>query len=273
MFACFSSVRPPQSDFGNLRAMVDRYTEEFNTITEITHEKRRAQDLEDLNHERCGVQASRMQRFLNGGSDIQSQQSKKDKETQQLQTLLDIMMLDQDYAVLWHKVGEDARNAQAEIGAFQKQLRERLAQTDIAIAQMLEEAVTLPDGRKAFMNKEGEAFTANGDAVDPDIAAGINWEGTKPHEDFLALHDMRGSIISAQHRTHEMEVQIGDIQNRHSDKNDPPTKEELKADGDSLQSINREVEALRNELGLSGVSGIKAEIGTKLDNLDSVPSF
>ena len=226
------------------------YSDEFNSLTKIADEKKRAQDLEDLNLERSGANVGRIQRFLVGANAPNLLQAKKDREAQQLQTLLDIMMLDQEYAALWQKVGDDARKTQNEIEDFQKELRERIAQTDTAIAQMLDDAVTLPDGRKAFMNKEGKAFTADGDAVDPDVAAGINWQDTTPYEEFLALQDYRNRLNDANHRTQAMEVQIGDILDRHNDESDPPTKSQLGDDQDGIEAIRKEVQEMQSDLDL-----------------------
>lgn len=232
MFACFSSVRPPQSDIGNLRAMVDRYTEEFNTITEFANEKRKAQDLEDLNHERVGADVGRISRFL--GSDAHNIINGERKDRKGIDPL-ELALLSAEYMQAFENADLGIRGAQQKGDKVRAKLDEAIEQLQREIDETLEDAVTMPDGRKAFMNEHGEAFTEDGERVDQAIVDGIDWAGRpslEKREDQLRrmakLHELSG-------QEQRLSFRLGELHNElHDDKPSQDRVDEIRKEADAI---------------------------------------
>ncbi|MEP2943002.1 MAG: hypothetical protein ABJN40_01625 [Sneathiella sp.] len=216
----------------------------FNAITEIANEKRKAQDLEDLNHERSGVESGRMQRFLVGGNGSIAQQAKKDREDAQLRTMLDVLMQDQEYAALWNEVDQDTLKAQSKVDALQERIDTAIEQAKEGLQQTLNDAVTLPDGRKAFMGEDGVVRAADGQKVDPAIVSGIDWTGRPTYDDYRKQRDTLDKLNDLDRQNRANSAKLGDIRNRLHDDENPSSKDDLKRDKDTVRDIEKDIDGL-----------------------------
>jgi len=249
----------------------------FNAITEIANEKRRVQDLEDLNNERSGLQTGRMQRFLTGGNGGLDQQSKKDKEDASLRTMLDIMMQDQEYAALWNEIDQDTLKAQSKVDALQDRIDNAIEQIKEDLQQTLDDAVTLPDGRKAFMHKDGVARTVDGQKIDPTLTAGIDWTGRPTYDDYRKQRDALDKLNDLDRQNRANSAKLGDIRDRLHDDENPSTKDDLKGYKKDVQAIKDQTENLtkqfENNAAPQSLENTHDQTGVARDSIAAMPTL
>lgn len=251
------------------------YTDAFNAITKIANEKRKAQDLDDLNLERSGSDVGRIQRFLGGANSPLSQQKKKNKEQAQLRTMLDLMRQDAEYAALWQAVENDVREAQQKADMFQQRVDTAIEQTMLDIQVTLDQAVILPDGRKAFLDKDGVAWTQNNEKIEPAIVAGIDWTGRPMRETYLQQRSRLEKSEDLSWESRVLSTRIGDIYNHIHDENKPPQKDELKTYQKDLISIEAQINQLNKQLDTlvnpQEPKNVSIQSDMTRDNIGTVP--
>ncbi len=96
------------------------------------------------------------------------------------------------------------------------------------LSDMLENAATLSDGRKVFMDKNGVVRDADGNSIDDVLAAEIVWTGDEPsYEDYAALQERAGQIDAAIDAVRGIETELGGMRGRMEDKDAPLDRDDL----------------------------------------------
>ena len=101
---------------------------------------------------------------------------------------------------------------------------------------ILDRAVTLPNGRKAFLAANGEARTIDGNTLDPVLVAGIDWTGRPTWEEYQTQVQRLQALDDLAGRNAALLNEVGEIQDRLDD-NDRPTPDELEGINDGLSDI------------------------------------
>lgn len=208
------------------------YRDEFNIITKAQSERLRQQDLEDLNHELAGVDVGRIRRFLSPDAfDAINGQRKAKSRLDDLihQTMLDMMLMDQEYRLLY----DDAMNRLRELEEATQQVLDKalsdLAKSRDHLQDTMDRAAIL-DGQRVFQDAKGHVWTEHDQRVKQTDAERIEWKGSEPsREDYLA--DREQVDISQQRVDGIREYQtdaLGNARERLTDKDNPLTKDELR---------------------------------------------
>lgn len=218
------------------------YRDEFNIINKAQNERLRQQDLDDLNNELRGVDVGRISRFLSPDARKIVNGERKDKKGLDP---LELVLLSAEYMQAFEAADHGIRDAQQTGDKVRAKLDEAIEQLRQEIDETLNKAVTLPDGRKAFMNKDGEVFTDNGERVDQAIVDGIDWAGRpslEEREDQLRRMDKLQELSREEQK---LSLRLGELHNELHDDDKPST--------DRVEEIDRE----------------SKEIGERYEEMDS----
>lgn len=188
----------------------------FDDLPEADKHKQR--DFDDINNELAGRETGRMARFFNkiGGSENETARRRQRADTLDLLSKLDQWLQDPEYAALYNGVLDLIARAEAVT-----ETAIAMAKTDLA--EMEANAGRLLDGTAVFMDQNGDVFTADGQTVDPDIAAGVQWpDGAPSYEDYLRRRTDLEELLRYQTDT------LGGTRDRLNDPENPPTPDELR---------------------------------------------
>jgi hypothetical protein len=188
-------------------------------------ELKRAQDFDDSQNELAGRDAGRISRFFNDSRrDSIAERQRKNADTVQFLTNLQILMQDPEYAALYKDVTDLL--SRAEVATDKALMRAEAALEDI-----LDKAARLPDGGKVFMDKDGQVRSENGAIVDVAIAEGIVWPEDAPsYEDYTRTRQRIDEV-----REYQVGV-LGHARERLSDEENPAQKDELESIQNDIQN-------------------------------------
>ncbi|MEO0383059.1 MAG: hypothetical protein AAF234_05840 [Pseudomonadota bacterium] len=207
---------------------MDRYLDQFNEVSLVAAEKLRADTLADLNHERAGLDTGRSQRFLSPDQSERGDSSKKEAQ-RRLQTMLDLMLLDPDYAAAYQAADKALSDAETDTEMQIRIAQDRLAEAQTALQTLEDRAAELPDGTKVYFDPEsGDIITEDGRVLSEDEAAHIELNGHEPtYGDYL---DATQKVETAQDQLnawYEYQIVLGGYRNEMADTDTPPSAERL----------------------------------------------
>ncbi|OKL42921.1 hypothetical protein [Pseudovibrio exalbescens] len=224
------------------------HTEEFNVIAKAQKERALQQDRDDYNNELHGNVTGRIQRFLSREAfeDNQSTHSGKKASTAKLSALDILLLNDPEYAKVHKAALDENRATQAKVTDLQNQIDRVMAKLDKKIADTLDQAITLPDGRKIFMNKAGEVYSTDGELIDPAIVEGYDWNDRPPLEHYLSLTQNRTELIEISDEADTISLRNGERREKLEDSHDPLDHEEIQELRDEEKSDMGRLEQLNN---------------------------
>lgn len=223
---------------------MDNQDNEFDKIENAAADKRRQQDIDDLNNERSGNEVGRTARFLSPEARERLLAQKQGKPSKAMSALELALMNNPAYAAIHKAAVDETRAAQRTAQAFQDDVDMALSKVRADMARMLDEAVTLPDGRKAFMGEDGVAWTVDGERVDEAITAGIDWSGRSTRDDYQKLLTREVTLENASLQGRKLSNRLGEIHNELNDEDEPPSVE-------AIENYRAEIEAIEAELNSS----------------------
>ncbi len=167
------------------------------------------------------------------------QREEKERATQHaLATLEFLLQNDPAYAALHQETGQALLGAQTRLDELAHVAQEALEAAQADLDAALQGAAQLPDGRHVFRNQNGDVFFLNGSRVADEDAASVLWRGNEPtFEEVTALNERvirLGDILTD---IQIGQVDIGDMQERLEDENDPPSADELRGMQERADSI------------------------------------
>ena len=227
---------------------MDNQDNDFDEIEDAAANRRKQQDFDDLQNELSGNEVGRVGRFLSPEARDKLIAQKQGKPSKAMSALEMALMSNPGYAVLHKTAVDETRAAQIVAQEFQGDVEIAFSKVNAAIERMLDEAVTLPDGRKAFMGKTGQAWTVDGEPVDEAIAAGINWDGTPLHEDYQDLLSRRDKVKNVAHRGDEISLRLGEIYNELHEDSKPPSPAQLEAYREEVVELTNEMDNLQTSI-------------------------
>ncbi|TYC64482.1 hypothetical protein FMN50_00450 [Rhodobacterales bacterium] len=236
---------------------MEDYFGEFNDKSGAAEEVRQRLDFEDAQREAAGIEIGRIPRFLSSDAREAIAERSGNRASRSSLSALDILLLnDPEYAQIHQAALDENRAAQAAVTDLQDRIAQVMGKLDTKIEETLDQAVTLPDGRKAFMNENGEVYTADGELVDPAITEGYDWESRPTHETYLSLTQDRARLDELRNESQRHSLRLGEILDALEDEDDPATKDEIHSlrreqDGISerAQELDGEVSHIENNFG------------------------
>lgn len=227
---------------------MDNQDNDFDRIENAAADRRRQQDFNDLQNELSGNEVGRTARFLSPEARERLLAQRQGKPTKAMNALELALMSNPAYTAAYEGAADETWAAQSKVQSFQDEVEAAIAKTEADIARMVDNAATLPGGSKAFMDKDGVAWSVDGERIDEALAAGIDWAGKPSREDYELLIERQGQLEQYAHRGRVMANRLGENQNRLEDENEPPSIDELKAISEEAQDIGSELEGLTGEL-------------------------
>ncbi|SFO40795.1 hypothetical protein SAMN04488056_105250 [Cohaesibacter marisflavi] len=246
-------------DFGELV----EHRDEFNIITNAQNNRARQQNMDDHNHELRGTNVGRMARFLS--PEVREIVDGERKGKNGL-SAMDMVLISAEYAHAFEVAERDIRGAQIKAGAFLDKVDAVIEKLQQEIDETLEQAVTLPNGKKAFMNERGEVYTEDGELVDQAIVDGIDWTdrpSLELREEQLRRMDKMQEFANEGSR---LSLRLGDIDNELHDEDNPPDQDKVDALRDEAKEITKELEELDH--GVDAIS--KHDVSHHVDSSPQV---
>lgn len=190
---------------------------------------KRQRDFDDLQHEVAGRDVGRISRFLGEGHPNSPEAKRKKAEQERTRHRLAMLLQDPIYRARYDDTWEALRRAELASDRALDHLAEQIAQAQLTLDQMEDDAARLPDGTMAFRDAAGVVRRADGSVVDDTLAATILWEGNEPsYEDYLAAQDRLAGLQNDRHDVERYQTDVlGTARDRMTDEANPPSLDEL----------------------------------------------
>lgn len=205
-------------------------------------ETRKRRDFEDQQNELAGRETGRMVRFGVGAARAQEIKERERKDRAYRDTLARLLATDPEYQKLYETLGD--RLGEAEVTADQtiEAIQTAVTAQRYANQDMRNRAPKI-DGKAVFRYADGRVMDEDGNEIDPIIAAGIIWPDSAPTaEDYFAGVDRESGLRAS---LDDWQVYrngtLGDVRNRHEDRDNPMSKEDMR---DALKKIERAAPAM-----------------------------
>lgn len=228
------------------------------------------QDLDDYNNAVSGADVGRIQRHgMRVEIDPITGERKGSAAQRAAQTLDWLLANDLIYAHAYETAARQVNATLDRAGDILDRLLDERADVMDALAKTLENAATLPDGRKVFLDKNGVVRDADGNAIDAELAAGIVWKGNEPsYEDIAALKKRAESLDAAINDVRGIEAELGGLQGELSDNDAPATLErveDIEKRGRELSDRLEKIEAQNYGISKQAVAEIQEQIPAPVD--------
>lgn len=215
-------------------------TEYFNDIVRAQAEARRQVDFDDSQRELAGVEVGRIGRFLSAEAREAAKEGRSGGgkgRSDAGMTALEIALTQADYAEAFHAAEQENREALKVAGEFQDKIEAAIERMDSRIEATLDAAATLPDGRKAFMDKNGDVWTVDGERVDQALVDGIDWDGRLKLEAYEGMLADRAHLGEMDREGDGLSLRLGEIHDERHNDAQPLTKEEIEASRGEMEDI------------------------------------
>ena len=157
------------------------YIGEFNAIADAQRERQRAQDLEDYYNELHGNEVGRFPRFLSVEAREALAEGKTGRGSKSSMSALDWLLLNNpEFAQAYEQSMDALSDAEDAVQTALEQAIAKAEETQRELGELMDKAMRLPDGRAVFMDQSGIVRDENGNAIDPVLAATLEWQGYEP---------------------------------------------------------------------------------------------
>ena len=217
------------------------------TDNEIARDKRRQQDLDDLNNEMSGAETGRIKRFL--PNDVNTPEGKRKKEAREaFESQLMRLLQDPVYRAKYEETMSALEQAEQKTDAALVRIEQSIRTGKQNLTDMEDRAARLPDGTLVFRDAAGTVRTADGEAVEDHLAETILWTGNEPDFEAYQAQTQKVDALDNTHREVKdyRENVLGAARDRMSDEDDPPSMDEM---DDIIEGISEKMPYGVNEFG------------------------
>ena len=223
-------------------------------------------DAADLAAAMAGYENGRNRRFLNY---TDSNYTFANRSKEKSDDLVDFILTQNvDYDALFEDAMSNVRDAEDVVDRALEIATARYAESQAKLDEMIDRLPSLEDGRKvARSDKDGQVYTLDGQLVDQDTAATIQFKG---HEDSLEViqqqEDTTDTDFEILGRVRQDEARMGEIREHLADKPDADRVRELSEEANEIKERNLQTIDVLND--------VKADNSIQLNDFDvSVPSI
>ncbi|MEM6311971.1 MAG: hypothetical protein AAF754_18225 [Pseudomonadota bacterium] len=203
-------------------------TEDFEELSQEASERKRMQDLKDLNDELAGRETGRIKRFLGDTPADDPSSPNNRRRASAISTLDQLMISDPIYRDMHHRTSQALAHAQNRLDQARDRIASMRQETEAEIEDMKARAARLPDGSAVFRDKNGAVRREDGSIVDQALADTILWRGDEPsYEDWKATNERLERLEEMEREVEAAQQEIGEMQDRLQDADNPPSLEEL----------------------------------------------
>jgi hypothetical protein len=222
---------------------------ELKGIWEIEAARTREEDRRDYEREMAGIDIGRDARFLGTefveerrqgrGSASSAQRAQRDF-TSRLQMLL---ATNAGYAKIYNDTMGALCDAEKAADDALEKLEAALSKARRETQHMLERAAKLADGRRVFKDKNGQVWDEHGTCLSDEQAASIQWRGDEPtQEAFKEQSRYADDLSRSVDEMRGVQVDLGDIREEMTDKDNPPTQERTEGLRGRIQELDHETQ-------------------------------
>lgn len=247
------------------------YSDSFNEHADALRLKREAQDRDDYNFAVSGVGVGRQRKHLQDGEiDPLTGEKKKDAIADALQRSLEELLLNPQYRIAHENLVSAVRDASSQADRMLDDIRIQLDEARDAINIMLSKAARLKDGRMVFKFADGRVEDENGNIIDDALTQHIIWTPDMPTgEEFRGLQDRINRLEDAEREVLGIQTEIGDINNRAHDNENPFTPDALQTQTDRVNDLRNQLEEIRTNVLETTSNKVQSELSLEDAELES----
>lgn len=192
---------------------------EFEEIAAAQRERQRAQDLEDFNNELHGNETGRLPRFLSVEAREALAEGKTGRQSKSSLSTLDWLLLSEpEFAQAYEQAMDALADAEDAVQTALEQAIARAEEAQLELDELTDKAMRLSDGRAVFMDQSGIVRDEKGNAIDPVLAATLEWQGYEPSfEDYSEKREADNEADAAVLAIREDQAELGEIRDELSD--------------------------------------------------------
>ncbi len=249
---------------------MDNFLDSFNEHAESLREERKRDDFDNLQHSLSGVETGQQARHgLNKDTSGSVFGDKRKTITEQTRETLEWLLLNNPvYAGAHEAAMISLRSAETTVTNALDRLLSNLEKEQSIFEEMLERAASLPDGRKVFRDIQGQVKTLDGEIIDKDLAATIQWRGDEPsYEDIIQQKTHVDDLQEGINEVRGIETELGGIRGELTNNEKPSTLERT----DELKERIGELQSKATETVIKATKDkIDADVSASIQNDDSV---
>lgn len=227
-------------------SVVDGYSDSFNEHAESLREERKQDDFDNLQHSLSGVETGHQVRhgLSKDTSGSVFGDKRKSSITDQIRETLEWLLLrNPAYAELHQEVMSSLRSAETTVTNALERLLATLEKEQVIFDEMLASAATLPDGCKVFRDKHGSIKTLDGEVVDNNLGASIQWRGDEPsYEDIIQQKNHINNLKEGINELRGIETELGGIRGELTNNEAPPSQERVGELNERIDELQEQAE-------------------------------
>jgi len=215
---------------------------EFEEIAAAQRERQRAQDLEDFNNELHGNETGRLPRFLSVEAREALAEGKTGRQSKSSLSTLDWLLLsDPEFAQAYEQAMDALADAEDAVQTALEQAIARAEEAQLELDGLTDKAMRLSDGRAVFMDQSGIVRDEKGNAIDPVLAATLEWQGYEPSfEDYSEKREADNEADTRVLAIREDQAELGEIRDEMQNDDGTLTSERVEELRDRTEQIRSE---------------------------------
>ncbi len=215
---------------------------EFEELAAAQRERQRAQDLEDFNNELHGNETGRLPRFLSVEAREALAEGRTGRQSKSSLSTLDWLLLsDPEFAQAYEQAMDALTDAEDAVQTALEQAIARAEETQLALDELTDKAMRLSEGRAVFMDQSGIVRDEKGNAIDPVLAATLEWQGYEPSfEDYSEKREADNEADARVLAIREDQAELGEIRDEMQNDDGTLTSERVEELRDRTEQIRSE---------------------------------
>lgn len=230
--------------------MVDNFSESFNEHADSLREARKRDDFDNLQHSLSGVETGQQSRHgLSKNTSGSVFGDKRKTITEQIRETLEWLLLNNPaYAEAHQAAMTSLRSAETTVTNALDRLLANLEKEQAIFNEMLERGASLPDGRKVFRDAQGQVKTLDGEIIDKDLAATIQWRGDEPdYEDIIQQKTHVDDLKNGINEVRGIETELGSIRGELTNNEKPPTQVRVETLKDRIHELQTQAISIASD--------------------------
>jgi len=251
--------------------LTDNFQDQADKSAYVT--ARRERHFDDLQDAMANRDTGRQRKHIHG-KDIDPLTGKRKSVADQVRETLEWLLLtNQAYAQAHQAAMTSLRSAETTVTNALDRLLANLEKEQAILDDMLSRAPTLPDGRKVFRDKQGNVKTLDGEIIDDELAASIQWHGDEPSLEETDQQNQRVSgLKDAANELRGIETELGGIRGELTNNEKPPTQKRVGELKERIEGLTSRTQKLASDYDAGKSYQKTPEVARDADTKIIIPS-
>lgn len=189
------------------------------------------EELDAFNAELSGIASGRMSRFLPADHESKpgAQERRAEKAQAQMNALESLLATDPLYRAAHQQALGTLQDMESRTESALVAVRREMQTVADTLVEMRERGSVLPDGRKVYLDDNGDAFTEEGEKIEGPELEGVIWRADAPRYDEIKAQREREAELQRRENAilrYQTDV-LGHARERLTDKDNPASREEV----------------------------------------------